>query len=203
MKHDVWAVIIFIIVLLSVISCQTQQTTSAPSHGEIIVPSGSVQEREQVQPEPIGELQGEPANITTKEPIEQEIFDPSSISQEVFDTTKSEVQLLIEKLNQIIRNKDYEAWVQYLSPSYKAALSDTEFLKNASESSRLKNQNIVLKSLEDYFLFVVVPSRANDRVDDIEFIGQNRVKAYTVTSKGQRLRLYELEKTAGNWNIVN
>jgi hypothetical protein len=67
----------------------------------------------------------------------------------------------------------------------------------------LKNQKIVLKSLEDYFLYVVVPSRANDRVDDIEFIGQNRVKAYTITSKGQRLRLYELEKTAGNWNIVN
>uniref|UniRef100_A0A7C3E1B2 Lipoprotein n=1 Tax=Gracilinema caldarium TaxID=215591 RepID=A0A7C3E1B2_9SPIR len=190
MKHDFGAVIIYIVVLLSALSCQTQQTASPapfPAQTETTPPSESSQEIKAVQPEPTLEA----------------TFDPSSITQEVFDATKGEVQALIEKLNQIIRNKDYEAWVQYLSPSYKSALSDADFLKNVSESSRLKNQKIVLKSLEDYFLYVVVPSRANDRVDDIEFIGQNRVKAYTITSKGQRLRLYELEKTAGNWNIVN
>lgn len=138
------------------------------------------------------------------EPIAQiAVFDPSTITKEVFDSTKTEVQALIEKLNQIIRDKNYDAWVQYLSPGYLAELSDPEFLKKTSESTRLKNQKIVLNSVKDYFLYVVVPSRANDRVDDIEFIGQNRVKAYTITNKGQRLRLYELEKTAGNWNIVN
>jgi hypothetical protein len=48
-----------------------------------------------------------------------------------------------------------------------------------------------------------VPSRANDRVDDIEFISQKRVKAYTVSQKGERLRLYDLEKTNEGWKIIN
>jgi len=64
-----------------------------------------------------------------------------------------------------------------------AAISSPAFLARVSESARLKNQKIVLRDLKDYFMYVVVPSRANDRVDDIEFIGQNRVKAFTVTEK--------------------
>ena len=138
----------------------------------------------------------------TVEPVE-DVFDPLSISKEVFDTTKAYVQVLISKLNLIIRGKDYSAWVYYLGPEYHAALSSAEFLKRVSESPILKNQNIILSSLRDYFNYVVVPSRANDRVDDIEFISQNRVKAFTIDSKGQRLRLYDLEKTEQGWKIVN
>jgi hypothetical protein len=52
-------------------------------------------------------------------------------------------------------------------------------------------------------MYVVVPSRTKDRVDDIEFIGQNRVKAFTINNKGQKLRLYDLEKTASGWKIAN
>lgn len=187
---------VLILVFMSAISCQTQEH-NAPASDPI--------QREVVETEPpmvISETLAKVPAVRQKTP-EQINFDPSSISKEEFDAAKGEVQALIETLNLIIREKDYEGWVQYLNPSYKAALSDPEFLKNVSESNRLKNQNIVLKSLEDYFVYVVVPSRSNDRVDDIEFISQNRVKAYTITSKGQRLRLYELEKTAGNWNIVN
>jgi len=188
MKSHVWVLLVSLGVIFH--ACQTQETLSPVStNGK---PTGVPEVRLETT-----------TNQTTTEPVEESTFDPASISQEVFDTTKGEVQALIEKLNQIIRNKDYESWVQYLSPGYRAVLSDSDFLKNVSESSRLKNQKIVLKNLEDYFLYVVVPSRANDRVDDIEFISKNRVKAYTITNKGQRLRLYELEKTAGNWNIVN
>jgi uncharacterized protein YigE (DUF2233 family) len=50
---------------------------------------------------------------------------------------------------------------------------------------------------------VVVPSRANDRVDDIEFASQKRVKAYTVTPNGTRLRLYDLEHIGDQWKIIN
>jgi len=85
---------------------------------------------------------------------------------------------------------------------YRRAMSDKAFLSRMSDFSVLKKQNIVLTELRDYFIYVVVPSRAKDRVDDIEFIGQNRVKAFTINAKGQRLRLYDLEKTDGGWKIV-
>ncbi len=135
--------------------------------------------------------------------VPEEPFDPRTVTKEEYDTTKIEVQQLIERLNQIIRNKDFSGWVAYLSPAYRESLSDPDFLAQVSESARLKNEKIVLRTLQDYFIYVVVPSRANDRVDDIEFIGQKRVKAYTVTPKGQRLRLYDLEKRDGQWKIIN
>ncbi len=138
-----------------------------------------------------------------EDPVEEEPFDPKTIPQEVFDTTKSDVQALIQRLNTIIRDKDYETWVTFLGARYRAALSDNAFLERISSSTILRKQKITLRGLRDYFIYVVVPSRANDRVDDIEFIGQNRVKAFTVDSKGRRLRLYDLEKKPTGWEIIN
>jgi len=71
----------------------------------------------------------------------------------------------------------------------------------------MKSRRIVLRVPEDYFQYVVVPSRADLRVDDIEFIGSNRVKAFTLTTNkaGEevRLRLYDLEKVGNSWTIIN
>lgn len=136
-------------------------------------------------------------------PASSESFDPTTISKAVFDSTKNDVQSLIEEINGIIRDKDFNAWVSYLGDGYRDALSDPAFLKRVSESSVLKKERIVLRNLGDYFMYVVVPSRTKDRVDDIEFIGQNRVKAFTINNKGQKLRLYDLEKTASGWKIAN
>ncbi|MCX7655709.1 MAG: hypothetical protein N2Z76_04200 [Treponemataceae bacterium] len=144
-----------------------------------------------------------PPSVPAPPEVKEQPFDPRTVTKEEYDTTKTEVQQLIERLNLIIRNRDFNGWVAYLSPAYRESLSDPDFLAQVSESARLKNEKIVLRSLQDYFIYVVVPSRANDRVDDIEFIGQKRVKAYTVTSKGQRLRLYDLEKRDGQWKIIN
>lgn len=130
-------------------------------------------------------------------------FDPGSISQEVFDSTKVDVQQFIANLNQIIRSRDYTTWVSHLGSDYFAEKSSPEYLAQISEQPRLKTQKIVLAAPEDYFIHVVVPSRANDRVDDIEFISPTRVKAYTVNPNGQRLRLYDLEHSENTWKIIN
>jgi hypothetical protein len=141
----------------------------------------------------------------TAVPVEDDpvTFDPGTISREVYDSTKSDVQHLIEELNGIIRAKNYDAWKAYLDEDYLADISSSEYLQRISETAAMKSQKIVLKAPEDYFNYVVVPSRANSRVDDIEFITQRRVKAFTVTEKGQRLRLYDLERSTGGWKIIN
>ena len=148
------------------------------------------------------EIVAEPPKVEPP-PAEPAPFDPSSITKELFDSTKTDVQSLIERLNTIIRDKDYESWVTFLGKGYRTALSDPSFLERISSSTILRKQKITLKELKDYFIYVVVPSRTHDRVDDIEFIGQNRVKAFTVDSKGLRLRLYDLEKTPTGWEIIN
>jgi hypothetical protein len=134
---------------------------------------------------------------------EPESFDPASITQEEFNTTKSEVQQLIQRLNGIIKAKNYTVWVSYLDSGYFRLISSREYLDRINRTDRMRKANIVLYNARDYFNNVVVPSRANDRVDDIEFVSPNRVKAYTVSQRGERLRLYDLEKADENWKIIN
>jgi hypothetical protein len=131
-------------------------------------------------------------------------FDPDSISPEVIAITTHDIQNMIKELNQIIRSRNYEGWLSYLSQEYIAAHSSPDYLRQISETSpRLSAQNVVLTNLQDYFLYVVVPSRANDRVDKIEYLAPNGITAYTLNARGQRLRLYDLNRVGVTWKIVN
>jgi hypothetical protein len=188
--------LVLLLPLVMAVSCGTEPTVdNTPPPGEIdTVPEDIV-----------------PSDIVLEDiippPDEDTAFDPSSISQELFNSTKIEVQRFIEEVNQVIRNKNYTAWKAELSPSFFARISSGEFLQQISDADAMKNRGIVLKSAEDYFNYVVVPSRVNSRVDDIEFISQNRVKAYTVITnregQTQRLRLYDLEYFGNLWRIIN
>ena len=145
----------------------------------------------------------ETASAETPLPAEEEAFDPASISQERFDSTKVDVQQFISSLSKIISGKNFNAWKNILSEEYFTKISSPDFLKVTSDQPALKTRKIELKTTEDYFTNVVVPSRANDHVEDIEFVSPTRVKAYTINNNGQRLRLYDLEKIGSNWIIIN
>jgi hypothetical protein len=152
--------------------------------------------------EPLYEEEPE-LEVVTEAPAPEPEFDPNSISEEAKETTKSDVQQYIVNLNRIIRARDYRGWVSNLGEEYFAEKSSSEYLSQVSQTARMKTQKIVLNTAEDYFIHVVVPSRANDRVDDIDFVSPSRVKAYTIDAKGRRLRLYDLERTDGGWKIIN
>jgi hypothetical protein len=141
--------------------------------------------------------------VVTEAPVPEPEFDPGSISEEAKETTKTDVQQYIVNLNRIIRARDYQGWVSNLGEEYFAEKSSREYLAQISQTARMKTQKIVLNTPQDYFLHVVVPSRANDRVDDIDFVSPTRVKAYTIDTKGRRLRLYDLERTNNGWKIIN
>ena len=126
----------------------------------------------------------------------------NDISQEMYDNTLTEVRQFIESLNTTIRNRSFANWRGALSDDYYARISSPEFLASASDSPALRARQIVLRSVNDYFTHVVIPSRANSRIDEIEFSTENIVKAYQ-TDDARRLRLYELEKTDGEWKIIN
>ena len=193
MENKLIRLILFSAIIM-VISCSSApQTNDTPPQ----TPPPQPQVQEALAPEPA--------------PVKETVFDPQNVSQELFNTTKAEVQLFIEKLNNIIRSKDYNAWRGSLSNEYFSEISSAENLHHISEQPAMKTRQIVLKTAEDYFNNVVVPSRLNSRiddpVDDIEFIGQNRVKAFTIKTNRdgheQRLRLYDLEKTQNIWRIIN
>ena len=175
-------IVIFLIIgFVLFCSCKTEQT----------VKTGS-------SPEPVLALAPPPPRSA-----QPEVFDPDKVSQELFELTKADVQRFIENLNRTIRIKSYSDWKFALSDQYFEEISSPAFLAQASESAAMKSRQIVLKSAADYFKYVVVPSRANSRVDDIEFVTETRVKAFTVSADGRRLRLYELERVGNTWKIVD
>ena len=199
--------LIICIGLTLLLSCQNQgqavqtqavQTQTAQAPSVQTQPPGGAGGATQIQQEP-----GKNETNNSAFPPPSQVFDPSSISQEEKDTTKTEIQNLIQRLNGIIRARNYNAWVSYLSSGYFATINSAEYLDRVSKSTVLVKQKIVLKSAQDYFNHVVVPARTNDRVDDIEFESQNRVKAYTLNAKGEKLRLYDLEKFGEEWKIIN
>jgi len=139
---------------------------------------------------------------TTEVPPASEEFDPASVSVELKQTTFVDIRALISSLNSIIQAKDYDAWSQVLTDAYRERYSSAETLAQISDSPVLKRQGIVLHTLKDYFMYVVYPSRQHDRVDDIEFMQATRIRAITVTAKGERLVLYNLEKIGDTWKIA-
>ena len=188
--------IVFCLALWFFISCQNEAEPVQPK-----APGSSQGTAAEKQPEPVQQTQ--PKTETNPSTPPTVVFDPSSVTREERETTMADIQQLIERLNGIIRAKNYNAWVSNLSPNYFALISSPEYLNRISQSNALTSQKIVLKSAQDYFTHVVVPSRTNDRVDDIEFESHTRVKAYTINNRGERLRLYDLERTGNEWKIVN
>jgi hypothetical protein len=183
---------LIVVPFLSVFSCASNRLEPGPA--PII----------QASPLPVIE---DPA--AAPQPVEEEVdFDPLSITLQEKETTMDEMRLLIAEINRVIRARDYEGWVSYLADDFIAVINSPSYLTQLSESSRqLRGQNIILKTPQDYFTYVVVASRENVRVDasldDIEFLSHNRVKAFTINTRSQqRLRLFEFVKAGGAWKIA-
>ena len=135
-------------------------------------------------------------------PPRQDTAPPSSfvVTKEVYTRTFDEITLFINTLSGIIQAGDFDTWLTYLSEDYIRKTSDPQYLKEQSESPLLKKNNIVLKDLKDYFTYVVVPSRSQLRLDDIEFIDESRIKAISIIRNTRGL-LFLLVRIEGKWKI--
>jgi hypothetical protein len=145
---------------------------------------------------------GKSADIQEPSPVESP-FTPGGgfiVTEDVYAQTFSEVEALISTLNGIIREKSYGEWLEFLSAEYIAKTGSPEFLHEASQSPILLENRIVLKSLKDYFLSVVVPSRSQAVLSDISFIDATHVKAITVID-GKPVILYMLVKEEARWMV--
>ena len=122
------------------------------------------------------------------------------VSEEVYTKTFDEIGEFIRNLNDIIRKEDYDTWMNYLSEEYIDRTSDPAYLREQSQQPLLKKNNISLHNLRDYFEYVVVPSRVQAQLDEIEFIGENQVKAYAMI-KDTKALLYLLVRENDKWKI--
>ena len=204
----------FLVSLILVFSCVTgpEPVSQPPAPAQDTTPA---KVEPVVSPEPIS--QPAPPPQTAPPPIEEKHFDPSSITEERLATTKADVQALIADLNRIIRARNFNAWRSYLADSYFQEISSQDFLAAMTEELYKRDQIVatntgkdprripkkILKTPRDYFDSVVVPSRSNDRMDDLDYVSETQVKAYTVDNRGNWLVLYDLELIDGKWKIIN
>jgi hypothetical protein len=191
--------VLFTCLLIS--SCESSPEPVGQEPVVYVEPDEAAQEETiaQEEPEAVVEVidvaeETEPAEATD---VEEESF---AVSEEVYIETFEDIRQLIDDLNSIVRDENYEKWLKYLTDEYIGHFSSAEILKENSEQPLLKKYNISLSTMKDYFRWVVVPSRSNARLDDLVFIDNQHVKAIMVFN-GQRTILYLLEKAVEGWKI--
>ncbi len=177
--------IFYILLLFVAVSC----TTQVPIVSETI-------KEEQVVAKVVPPIQEE------TEVVDEEIVElPSqSLDEEELKEAEIDISALIEELNDLIAAKDFSSWKKYLSTNYIMYYSDPEILKEQSKSPLLVKNKIVLRTLEDYFNYIVVGSRQNVRLDEIKAIDRDRINAYMIIS-GTPWIIYELIRIDNVWKI--
>ena len=150
-----------------------------------------------------------PADEPVKTPVTTEaaVTPPADVaktafvaSEELYKKTFSEVQDVIAALTRIIADADYGLWITYLTADYIEQTGSAANLSQVSNAGVLKKDGIVLKSLQDYFQYVVVRSHLQATLDDIQFVDATHVKAIT-RIQGASIILYYLVREDGRWKV--
>ena len=190
------------LVVILIGSCASAPETKPVSAAETQVEEKSQQVQEPaVVEKPVEEAKpkAEAPKTADEEVVAQ--FEGVSITKKDKEIAKSEIEEVVKKLNEITAKKDYGRWRYCLSKDYIKEFSKPEVLKKTSEGlpSNLKGKQ--LKSIEDYFYYVFVPSRQNGRVDDIVYLTPTKVRVLKITAT-QSLIFYNLEKIDDRWLLV-
>jgi hypothetical protein len=158
-------------------------------------------------PEPVEPLPPEPVAQPEPEPPVQdnsltEKSEDFVVTMEVYQQTFEDIEAFIQNLNDIIRNEDFDAWRSFLTDEYITYYSDNAVLKGISDELKNKYRyDLRLRTLKDYFLYIVVGSRQEASLEEIEFIDETHLLAYSIVNETPVI-LYYLANTDGEWKIA-
>ncbi len=197
-----YAAICILTVFWFVTGCASTPETS----NDAAQPSSTAEaEQHTVDKEPAAEeTETEAAEDTLEaasEPVDTAGTEAYEMGEEEYQETKKDLSKLVEELNQIIASRNYQKWLTYLTNEYKEYYSDPAVLQEYSEAPLMKKYDIKLRSLKDYFNYVVVASRKDVRIDDIKALSENKVRAYMIVNN-EPIVVYTLEKVDGQWKIT-
>ena len=162
-----------------------------------------------VQPQPAKE-ENKPAIEERKElQAEKDEYHKSdgslTVSKDTFESDKAEILHTIESLKTIMSDFDYQSWLLYVDNESKIYWSKTANLKKAQ--GKLPIKGLQLRTLQDYFKYVFVPSRAGRNITTIRYESENYVKAVQVTSldssetEEKYTVYYYFNKIDGHWQL--
>lgn len=126
---------------------------------------------------------------------------PYVVSDQTYIETFFQVEEVIRELNGIIDNRQFDKWLAHLSEDYYSYYNNPGKLELLSESRRLRSSGIRLENIKDFFTYVVVPSRANYRLDDLVFRSPSKLEAIMIVQE-ERILVYRLQFINGYWKII-
>lgn len=121
-----------------------------------------------------------------------------TVSKDEFNEDKASIQQIIKELDIVMKESSFKKWVTYVDQESLDYWSKPVNLKKAS--SKLPKKGLILKSLEDYFKFVFIPSRAGRDAPEIRYVTNKYVKAVQVQDE-QDIIYYHFNKIDGKWML--
>lgn len=122
----------------------------------------------------------------------------TQISMETYEMDKKIILQKIAELNTIMKDKNYKSWLNYIEQSSINYWSMKSNLSAVSKQLPVKGLN--LRTLEDYFNFVFIPSRMGRRIDEIRYISSTSIKAVQVRND-ETIVYYNFKKIDDEWLV--
>lgn len=122
---------------------------------------------------------------------------PDPTSEETYD----DVEQLVDRLNRIIADRNYGSWREQLSETYIETFSDPEVLGEFERAAVLRRSGIRLRTLSDFFHHVVVPSRQDARLEELQPDGERTVLALSEV-QGRTVVLYRFIWEEQEWKVA-
>ena len=97
-----------------------------------------------------------------------------------------------------MKSRDYKSWLKFIEPNSINYWSQRKNLSSASKQLPVKG--IQLKSLEDYFNYVFIPSRMGRQIDEIRYISSSSIKAVQVR-EDDTVIFYNFKKINDEWFV--
>lgn len=214
------AAIILIITLLC-ICCPIKNNKKTEEPAPVVEVAVAPDPEPVVEPEPVPEPTPEPEPVVIPEPEPEpepvpqppappkeddeeylrsiNNLDGETVTKEEFSDDKTAVLKVINELSTIMDTKDVNAWLKYIEPSSKDYYSNITNLKKAQK--KLPNKSINLNNINDYFIYVFIPSRKRSQVDEIRYINKNSIKAVQVKDDNSIVVYYYFTKINNKWMV--
>lgn len=158
--------------------------------------SGAQESEEPKTSAPTVTVQKTEAQLEYERAIEN--INGTQISMETYEMDKKIILQKIAELNTIMKDKNYKSWLNYIEQSSINYWSMKSNLSTVSKQLPVKGLN--LKTLEDYFKYVFIPSRMGRRIDEIRYISSTSIKAVQVRND-ETIVYYNFKKIDDDWLV--
>lgn len=125
--------------------------------------------------------------------------DAVAISPEVFEDDKNQIFQIINDLDRIMKKKDFNAWLSYLTPESEEYWTNRH---NLLELSRhlFSSDDFHINNIREYFEMFFIPARRGRIVDEIRYVTPDYVKVVQYKNKTDVI-YYFFDKQDDIWKL--